>query len=175
MRSDEKLRRIPALMRTEDQLVSYLSHALAAVPNPLERLVYFSALRDAQTGRYLHEGWQTCSSPEEVHATLHEAHRNAFDWVLSLPLVTISRELRRHLESIGWSEERQAVQYWLENEPFRELIPDGCSAIARKFFISQLRFGLEALARAPHWQPLGDQASWPHSRLDQPPQPHSVN
>ena len=162
-------------MRAEDQLVSYLSHALAAVPNPFERLVYFSALRDSQTGRYLHEGWQTCSSPEEVHVTLHEAHRNAFEWVLSFPLVAISQELRRHLESIGWSGERHAVQYWLENEPFRELIPDGCSAIARKFFISQLRFALEILARAPHWRPLQEQASWPHSRPGQPPQPRSVN
>lgn len=162
-------------MRVEDQLVSYVSHALASVPNPFERLVYFSALRDSQTGRYLHEAWQTCSSPQEVHAILHEAHRNAFEWVLSFSLVNISRELRLHLGSIGWPEERQAVQYWLENEPFRELVPDGCAAIARRFFISQLRFGLELLAHAPHWQLLKEQGASPLPPLGPQFQHRSVN
>lgn len=162
-------------MRSKDQLLSYLSHALAAVPNPFERLVYFSALRDSQTGRYLHEGWQTCSSPEEVHETLHQAHRNAFEWVLSLPLLTVSVELRRHFQLIGLPEKDCSIQYWLENEPFREFIPDGCSMIARKFFISQLRFGLELLAHAPHWQLLKEQGASPLPPLGPQFQHRSVN
>lgn len=162
-------------MRPEDQLVRHLHLALASVPNPFERLVYLATLRDVHTGRYLHEGWQTCSSPEEVHATVREAHRIAFEAVLDMPLAAVARNLRTHFQSLGETDESGVARRWLEMEPYREMIPEGSSRVSRKFFISQLRCALEVLLYAPQWRHLREPGAWPRQPLDQRPQLRSVN
>lgn len=162
-------------MPEEDQLLSYLSRALAYVSGPFERLVFLTSLRDHYTGRYIHEGWATCCSTELVHVTVRDAHRAAFDAVLQLPLVAVARDLREHFRSLGEVEELRVACLWLELEPYREMIPEGCPEISRRFFISQLHFALELLTRLPHWPHLEEPNAWPH----QPPalrsRPQSVN
>lgn len=160
-------------MLWEDQLASYLSHALASLPGPFAKLVFLTSLRDPYTGHYIHEGWASCASSDEVHAMLREAHRIAFESALELSLIATARELRKHFQALGEPDESRVAGLWLELEPYREMIPEGCPAISRKFFTSQLRFGLEVLTRAPHWSHLQEPVSSPLQPLG-PQSPHQL-
>lgn len=155
-------------MIPENTIASYLCNALAYLPSSFAKLVFLTSLRDPYTGRYVHEGWASCSSPDEVHEMLHEAHRIAFQAVLELPLLGMARELRKHFQSLEEAE-RRAAEVWLELEPYREMIPQGSPEICRRLFISQVRLALELLVHDPEWSCLKEPVSSP---LQPPGQPH---
>jgi hypothetical protein len=116
--------------------------------------------------RYLHDGWSGIASAEEIHATLLHVHRAAFAAVLRLPLLDLSRELRRHFQSVNQAEDATAL-LWLETEPFRDLAPRGCSPALRELFVSQIRIALEVLHRAPGWEELSEPVASPPPLPDQ--------
>jgi hypothetical protein len=149
-----------------DPVSRYLQHAMSMLPTPFARLVFLTSMRDHYTGHYMHEGWATASSSEEVNAALTQMHRQVFEAVAVLPLLDLCKEIRKHFQSLGESEER-AASFWLETEPYYEMIPAGYPPLARKLFISQARLALEVLVRAPGWQSLAESAAWP----PQPPDP----
>jgi hypothetical protein len=153
-------------MLLENSLSRYVHKALDSLPSPFAQLVFLASLRDPYTGRYLHEGWATVSSPDEVNLALRTTHQSIFESVVDLPMLALCKELRRHFESLGEAELRAAT-LWLETEPYHELIPEKCPLIPRKFFISQLRLALEVLVRAPGWSCLGE----PTALRPQPPGP----
>jgi hypothetical protein len=161
-------------MLRENAISRYLQNALGSLPSPFAQLVFLASLRDPYTGHYFHEGWASVSSTGDVNRTLRETHRTVFDSVISLSLVTLTRELRTHFESLGEAELR-AAKLWLQTEPFHDMIPEGCSQLSRKFFISQLRLALEVLTQAPNWAYLEAPASSPCPPLDPLPQPHWLN
>jgi len=131
----------------------YLQNILLSLPSSLAQLVFLSSLRDPYTGRYIHEGWATVSTPDEINMILRGAHESVFYSVIELPLVEICKELRTHFESLGQPELRVA-NFWLETEPYYEMIPAGSALLSRKFFVSQFRLALELLTSAP--------ANWKH-------------
>jgi hypothetical protein len=143
-----------------EQALEYLSAALA-------QLAFLSSVRDNCTGRYLHEGWYHCASPEEVHRVLQGAHREVFGRVLDLPLAELCQELTRYFcAESGGGTEQAAAQVWLELEPYREMIPQGCSPLDRELFLSQLRSALGVLVTRRESPPLGEQGASPHPPLD---------
>ncbi len=144
----------------------YVARALNSAGNLFARLVFVGSLRDAYTGRYLHEGWSGIASGEQVHATLREVHCAAFAAVLRLPLLEVSRELRCHFQSLN-QPESETAQLWLDVEPFRDLIPQGCLPERRELFISQVRIALEVLRRAPDWSELSEPIASPPPPPDQ--------
>ena len=114
-------------MLRENAISRYLQNALGSLPSPFAQLVFLASLRDPYTGHYFHEGWASVSSTGDVNRTLRETHRTVFDSVISLSLVTLTRELRTHFESLGEAELR-AAKLWLQTEPFHDMIPEGCLA-----------------------------------------------
>lgn len=140
-------------MIAEDPVARYLLHAMSVLPTPFARLVFLTSLRDQYTGQYLHEGWASASSPEEVSSALGKMHRHVFETVATLPLLDLCREIRTHFDSLGEIELRTA-SFWLETEPYYEMIPSGYPQLARRLFISQVRLALEILVSAPHWERL---------------------
>ncbi len=138
-------------MIREDPVSRYLLHAMGVLPTSFARLVFLASMRDHYTGLYLHEGWASASSSEEVDAALGQMHRHVFEIVATLPLLELCREIRRHFESLGEAELRTA-NFWLETEPYYEMIPAGYPQLARKLFISQVRLALEILVKAPKWR-----------------------
>src|SRR5260370_32883342 len=122
-------------MIQSDPVYRYLSQALEILPSPFAQLVFLASLRDAYTDHYLHEGWATLSTPEQVNATLRETHRSVFESVLDLPLITLSIKVRQHFQSLGQTD-LTAAKLWLETEAYYEMIPVGCSLISRRFFVS---------------------------------------
>ena len=162
------------VMMQEKPISRYLQNVLDALPSAFAQLVFLSSLRDPYTGRYLHEGWSSVSTPEEVNMALRDTHRSVFEAVVSLSLMDLSRELRRHFNSLGQVEVRVA-NLWLETEPYYEMIPEGCSVLARRFFISQFRSALEVLIQAPGWTYLEEPASSPLPQPDLGPRPRWLN
>lgn len=143
----------------------YIAQAMYSADTPFAALVFVSSLRDAYTGHYIHEGWAQMSTPEEIHSVLRETHQSMFNAVLGLSLIDLSKQLRVHFRS-GGQPERETSLWWLEIEPFRDLIPQGCSPVRRELFLSQFRTALEVLCRAPEWPELAPPASLPHQQPD---------
>jgi len=153
-------------MSEAKSLKRYIAQAIDSAESLFERLVFLGSLRDAYTGRYLHEGWSGVDSAEEIHKVLSEFHNSVFVSVLRFSLIDLTRELRRHFSSLNQTE-RETALFWLEIEPFRDLIPEGSSPWLRELFISQVRTALEVLSRAPDWPELMGPAALPHSPPDQ--------
>ena len=148
-----------------EQALEYLSAALA-------QLAFLSSVRDTNTGRYLHEGWYSCASPEEVHGLLQRAHREVFDRVLDLPLAEVRQQFLGHFRTESPSgAEQAAARVWLELESYREMIPQGCSPLDRELFLSQMRSALEVLVIPPESLPMEERGASPPPQLD-PQSPH---
>ena len=161
-------------MLLEDPVSRYLQHAMSMLPTPFARLVFLTSMRDHYTGHYLHEGWAGVSSSEEVNVALAQMHRQVFEAVATLPLLDLCREIRKHFQSLGETESR-ATNFWLETEPYYEMIPAGYPQLARKLFISHSRLALEVLVRAPQWDCLAESASWPPPPPGPARPPHWLN
>lgn len=147
-------------MLPDRSLPRYLKDALESLVTPFAQLVWLVSLRDQYSGRYLHEGWTGMASPAELHRLLVGTHLEVFDRLVRLSLVSFAREVRIHFRTLSQDESR-AVRLWLELEPYREMIPEGCPVVLREFFISQFRLALRLLARAPDWTYLRVPASSP--------------
>jgi hypothetical protein len=155
-------------MPVPEKFTRLIEKSLASLPSPLARLIFLTSLRDSYTGRYLHEGWVTVASPEEVNRMLRHIHREVFDSVIRLSLPNFCKELREHFKSIGEVEEKSA-KLWLEIEPYREMIPEGCLRAERDFFISEIKAALGVLVHAPDWDILEEPVASPLQQPVRPP------
>jgi len=150
-------------------LKRYIAQAVHSADTPLAALMFFGSLRDAYSGHYLHEGWGQMASPEEIHSVLSETHQSLFNSVVRLSLIDLSKQLRMHFQSLNQPERETSVR-WLEVEPFRDLIPQGCSAVVRELFVSEVKTALEVLCHAPEWSELAlAPAALPQRQLDRSP------
>jgi hypothetical protein len=145
-----------------------IARSLNSAGGHFARLVFVGSLRDAYTGHYLHEGWGQVAAADEIHETLRSVHHGVFVVVLSLPLLDLAKELRLHFRSLS-QPERETALLWLETEPFRDLIPQGCAASLRELFISQVRTALDLLRSAPGWPELSEPVALPPPLPDQSP------
>jgi hypothetical protein len=120
------------------------------LPTAFAKLVFLATVRDPYTGKYLHEGWTTVGSSEEIHSLLRDTHHEVFEFVCSMPIMRLCGELRGYLRSLSapW---RNTIRLWDELESYREMIPQGVSIEEREFFISQMQVGLAVLTQAPDW------------------------
>jgi hypothetical protein len=152
----------------------YLLNAMGSLRTPFARLIFLTSTRDHYTGQYLHDGWASESSAEEVNAVLRKMHRQVFEAVTTLPLLDLCREIRVHFDSLGEAESPTA-SFWIETEPYREMVPSGYPELARKLFISQVRLALEVLVQAPNWEQLGESVASPRPPLGPGHPPHWLN
>ncbi len=158
-----------------DKLVRQLEYSLDSLTTPFARLTFLASVRDPYTGHYLHEGWSTIASPEKVHEALRTSHREVFTSVVGLSLIELCGELKEHFASLG-RPERKTATLWIELEPYREMIPQGCLAIERSHFLSQLKLALQVLVCSPEL--VVDQeepAASPPPQLGPQPRPRYPN
>jgi len=150
------------------RLRRHIARAINSAGSLFACLVFVGSLRDAYTGRYLHEGWSGIAFEDDTHAALRGLHHAAFAEVLRLQLLDLSKQLRHHFRSLN-QPEAETANLWIELEPFRDLIPQGCSPALRELFVSQIRIALEVLQRAPQWSELDGPVASPPPLLDQSP------
>ena len=129
------------LMEYGNRLNMLLSRSLSSLRTPLARLVFVASMHDPYAGRYLHEGWGTVASAEDVHLTIQQAHLAVFQTVLDLPLEELCGQLHDHFSDLGGADREMAKQ-WLLTEPFRNAIPESVSKLQREFFLSQVTTAL---------------------------------
>src|SRR6266581_6606696 len=134
-------------------LKRYIAQAVHSADTPLAALVFFGSLRDAYSGHYLHEGWRQMASAEEIHSVLRETHQSLFNSVLGLSLIDLSKQLRMHFQALN-RPERETSVWWIDVEPYRDLIPQGCSVVMRELFVSNVKIALEVLCHSPGWSEL---------------------
>lgn len=146
------------------KLEEHLDLTLNCLPTSFSQLAFFASVRDPYNGRYLHEGWLSLASPDEVHEVLRRLHQEVFELVLRLPVSLLSGELKRYLESLSESQE-ETVRLWQELESYREMTPQGVSAVARELFVSQMKAALGVLLNAPDWPRTPARSSSQHQPL----------
>lgn len=135
-------------MESKDRLARVLERSMSSLNSPLERLVFLASIRDVYTGHYLHEGWAQVADVQEVHDAAHHMHRAVFSGVIELSLKHLVEELRVHFRTLGGSEQEMAGT-WLQAEPFREMMPAGCTIMEREFFVSQMKLALAVIVNSP--------------------------
>jgi len=155
----------------KDQLSRHIGRALSSLPTTLAKLIYLASLRDSYAGTYLHEGWITMAAPMELDHTLCQLHLKTFNELCDLRLDELCRELRTHLDPIG-SPIRDVAGVWLELEPYREMIPRGCSRLQRSLFISQIGAALRVLVCSPDLALLEGRGASPPPQPGPPPPLH---
>ena len=144
------------------------------LPTCFSRLAFLASVRDSYTGRYLHEGWATQSSVEEVHEILRRSHKDVFSLLLRMSLTKFCGELKGYLESSGRLQQR-TMTLWLETESYRDMIPEGVSRVSRAFFLSQIKTGLKVLIASPEWPLIEARSASLHPLLVLPPRQHREN
>lgn len=149
-------------------LEQYIARAVRSVETAFDRLVFLGSLRDSYSGQYIHEGWVQVASPDDIHRALMALHQSSFDCVLHLSLIELCKQLRSHFHAIQQPERETSLQ-WLESEPFRVLIPQGCMPALRELFISNVHTALAVLHRVPDWTDLSGPMALP------PPQPDRLS
>jgi hypothetical protein len=158
-------------MDPRDRVQNLLRRTMASLATPFEQLVFLASIRDAYSGRYLHEGWAQAASAEEVHHMAHLMHVAAFNGVLDLDLQTLTGDLRRHFCALS-DPVQQVARLWLDTEPFREMLPAGCTVLERETFVSQVRIALGILVREPTSDVPPEPAASPLPPLARPPRRH---
>lgn len=152
------------LRQTIDQ---HLEQILERLPTAFSRLAFLASVRDTSSGRYLHEGWFSLASPEEIHEVMRKTHVGIFGEVLSRSLDETCGELGEYLRSIAEDGGRtRTARVWLDLESYREMIPQGCSFLERELFFSQVRAALRLLTLAPDRPPRRERFAWRSRRLD---------
>jgi hypothetical protein len=139
-------------------LSEQLELTLDRLPMAWARLAFLTAVRDPYTGKYLHEGWVSMDSPQEIHRILRNAHHEVFEFICSMPIAQFCAEVDGYLRSLSSSWE-ETLRVWRELESYREMIPQGICVEEREFFVSQMQVALDVLATAPDWA-RRELASW---------------
>jgi hypothetical protein len=154
-------------------LQEHVEMSLDHLPTAFSRLAFLTAVRDPYTGKYLHEGWVSMASSEEIHKILQDAHLEIVEFVCSMPIAQLCAEVVSYLRSLP-SNWKETLRLWRELEPYREMLPQGICAEEREFFVSQMQVALDVLATAPDWAPR-ELASWQFLPPDQRLRRHLEN
>lgn len=117
---------------------------MSSLSGSFERLVFLASIRDVYTGHYMHEGWAQIADAQDVHDAAHDMHGAVFSGVIELPLKRLVEELKLHFRALGGSGQEMA-EAWLQAEPFREMMPAGCTLMEREFFVSQMKLALAVI------------------------------
>jgi hypothetical protein len=115
----------------------FSSQSLAAISSDFGRLYYVSSLKDADSGRYEHDGLMSLYPQNAVQAGLSHCHEELFSRILETPLDAQARDLRGCLEAAGdkyWD----VVENWRETRYFREMCPEGLPDYLQDLFCSNM-------------------------------------
>jgi hypothetical protein len=115
----------------------FSSQTLAAIPTDFGRLYYVSSLKDADSGRYEHDGLRTLYSENAVQAGLSHCHEELFSRILETPLREQERDLHACLGSAG-DKYRDVVESWRETRYFKEMCPEGLPDYLHDLFCSNM-------------------------------------
>ena len=115
----------------------FTSRTLAAIASDFGRLFYISSLKDANTGRYQHDGLTSLYSEDSVQEALTQCHQEIFSRILETPLHEQERDLQQCLlpsAESSW----QAIEDWGRQRLFLQACPYGLPSYLSDLFASNL-------------------------------------
>jgi hypothetical protein len=107
-----------------------------------ERLAFLCSLRDATSGKYVHEGLAAHYGVEAVDEVLGNCHEEVFERLLETRLAFQQEELRKYLSSLQGSLEENVKQC---QEASCKWIPPQAPSYLTELFCSNLKALLELL------------------------------
>lgn len=129
------------------------NRTLAELRGGLTKLVYLSSTRDYNTGEYQHAGLSDRFGSDAAGSALARCHEAAFQELLYTSLAELVNQLARYIESTG-AEREKVLDAWRRLQAYRVLIPGACDDLSARFFVSNVKIALEALAVAPPAAPV---------------------
>jgi hypothetical protein len=115
----------------------FSSRSLAAISSDYGRLYYVNSLKNADSGRYEHDGLTSLYPENAVQSGLSHCHEELFSRILETPLSDQESDLQACLDSAGdqfWD----VVQNWRETRYFREMCPEGLPDYLQELFCSNM-------------------------------------
>ena len=115
----------------------FSSQTLAAISSDFARLYYVSSLKNADSGRYEHQGLASLYPENAVQAALSHCHEELFSRILETSLKEQERDLRVCLSAAG-DQYWDVVQSWRESRYFQNLCPEGLPDYLHDLFCSNM-------------------------------------
>jgi hypothetical protein len=115
----------------------FSSRSLAAISSDYGRLYYVNSLKNADSGRYEHDGLASLYPENAVQSGISHCHEELFSRILETPLQEQERDLRTCLDSAGeqfWD----VIESWRETRYFREMCPEDLPDYLQKLFCSNM-------------------------------------
>src|SRR5260370_2431922 len=104
----------------EEQLKLTWKH----LPSVFAKLAFLTAIRDPYAGKYMHEGWASFGSSEEIHEMLRSTHCALFDQLSGLPIRQLCAEVETYFQSLS-EPAQHTSRLWNALESYRDMIPEG--------------------------------------------------
>jgi hypothetical protein len=122
-------------------------HTLSQIPAVFGRLVYLSALRNPNSGRYEHHGLALVFGPDEASRALKKSHKQVFaDW-LRFDIEQQMADLELYLSDLP-EDKKTVLRAWTKLMPYKSLVPSSARPVEKRLYLSELKAILETLRRA---------------------------
>jgi hypothetical protein len=119
-------------------------NTLSQIPSVFGRLVYISALRNSNTGRYEHHGLSLVFGADEANRALRKSHTQAFAEWLSFDIERQKADLDLYLSAL-FEEKKTVLEAWLRLTPYRNLVPNSVKSVEKRLYLADLKAILELL------------------------------
>ena len=119
-------------------------NTLSQIPSVFGRLVYLSALRDSNSGRYEHHGLSLIFGESEADRALRRTHIQTFSEWLCFNLEQQKSDLDLYLSAL-LDDRGGVIETWLRLEPFRTLVPSSATRTETELYLNDFRMLLELL------------------------------
>lgn len=108
------------------------------------RLVYLSALRDPNTGRYEHHGLALLFGENESDKTLRKTHTEVFNDWLNYSLEQQCADVELYLAELPGAR-KTTLETWARLTPYRNLVPSSVREVERSLFFAEIEAILQLL------------------------------
>lgn len=132
---------------TRDAHSDLWRNTLSQIPSIFGRLVYLSALRNPNSGRYEHHGLTLIFGEAEADRALRRTHIQTFSEWLCFNLEQQKSDLDLYLSAL-LDDRASVIDTWLRLEPFRTLIPSSATRTETDLYLNDFRVLLELLRSA---------------------------
>jgi hypothetical protein len=107
------------------------------MPSTFGRLLYFSSVRDVNTGRYSTAFLAEQFGADEIDKVFRYSHNAAFAEWLNYTLEQQAADLDLYLSAL-LANKRTVLRAWLRFEPYRALIPEEARDEERQLFLADI-------------------------------------
>ena len=132
---------------TPGALSSLWRNTLSQIPSVFGKLVYLSALRNPNNGRYEHHGLTLLFGEDEANKALRKSHSEAFAQWLTFNLQQQKADLELYISEVN-EEPKTVLATWAHLAPYRNLIPSAVRGVERRLFVGDLTVLLRSLRSA---------------------------